>query len=124
MPITSNIDPEKVLTIFTVKGNPLFEEFMAVVKSFYDGDPTQNVLWHIDQASVWDLSGKDIQKLAQYAPRIDKSRAGAKTAFVASDELSKSLSNLFMLFGQSSELKIQIQIFKSMDEALAWIKAD
>jgi len=124
MSITSKIDTEKDLTIFTAKGNSSFEEFMAVAKSFYAGEPTRNVLWNIDQTSVWDLSGEDILNLSQYAPRINKSKFGAKTAFVAPDDLSSALSKLFVRLGQSKKLKIDIKIFKSEAEALVWIKAD
>lgn len=124
MPITSKIDSKDDLTIFTAEKNPSFKKFMAAIKLFYDGEPTQKVLWNLDQASVWSLSGQHIEKLAQYAPRIDKSRPGAKTAMVASDELSTSISKLFVLFGQSNKLKIRIKVFKKLDEALVWIKTD
>ena len=124
MPITSKIDLENDLTIFTAEENPSFEEFMAAVKLFYDGDPTRNVLWNFREGSGWELTGEHLKRLSQYASRIDKSRPGAKTAMVASDELSKSLSNLFMLFGQSEKLKIKMKIFKTETEALAWIKTD
>jgi hypothetical protein len=123
MAIEKKVDPEKDLTIFIAEGNPSFEEYMAAVKLFYDGETTRNVLWQIDQETVWNISGHHIKKLAQFAPRVEKSRPGAKTAFVAPDELSESLSNLFVLFGQSHDLKIKIKIFKSTDEAVEWIKA-
>ncbi|MDX2441033.1 MAG: hypothetical protein QNK40_10845 [Desulfobacterales bacterium] len=38
--------------------------------------------------------------------------------------VSTSLSKLFVLFGQSNELKIRIKVFKKLDEALVWIKTD
>ncbi len=124
MPISTVIDQENKLTIFTAEGNSTFEEFMVALKSFYDGDPTLNVLWNLEQSAVWDLSGHQIKKLAQYAPRFDKSRDRAKAAIVVSDELSTAISKLFVLFGQSNELKMKIKIFKTLHDAFAWIKAD
>ncbi len=124
MPILSATDYKNDLTIFTADGNPSFEEFMTAVKVFYDGTPTSKVLWSLSQATVWDLSGQHIQKLANYTPRIDKSRVNAKTAFVASDKLSNSLTELFVLLGQSIELNIQIKIFQSFDEALTWLNIE
>ncbi len=124
MPISTVIDQENKLTIFTAEGNSTFEEFMVALKSFYDGDPTLYVLWNLEQSAVWDLSGHQIKKLAQYAPRFDKSRDRAKAAIVVSDELSTAISKLFVLFGQSNELKMKIKIFKTLHDAFAWIKAD
>ena len=62
MPITSEIDPKNDLSIFTAEGNPSFDKFMAAVKLFYAGEPTRNVLWNLDQASVRSLSGQHIKK--------------------------------------------------------------
>ncbi len=124
MAITSKIVPDNELTIFIAEENPSFEEFMAAIKSFYAGEPTRNVLWNLREGSGWELTGEHLKQLSQFAPRMTKSRPGAKTAIVASDELSTSLSKLFVLFGQSSELKIRMEIFESETAALKWLEQD
>jgi hypothetical protein len=44
MPIHTDMNPEKQLTIHTVKGEVTFEEAMATLKAFYSGNPTLNVI--------------------------------------------------------------------------------
>ncbi|MCK5165474.1 MAG: hypothetical protein KAQ72_17270 [Desulfobacula sp.] len=121
MSIISSIDKNNDLTIFTTTENPTLDEFMTAVKSFYDDEPTRNVIFNLNQASVWDLSGQDIEKIAYFAPRFDKRRAGAKTAIVAPDRLSNTLSQLFVLFGKSKDLPIKVKLFQTTDKAMEWI---
>ncbi|MCG8615787.1 MAG: hypothetical protein MI802_06185 [Desulfobacterales bacterium] len=122
MTIDVSTDKKADLTIFTIKGSASFEDFMSVLKTFYDDVPTANVIWNLEQASVWDLTVSQIEKLANYAPRIKKSRAGDKTAFVASDDITITLSNLFIQHGLAKKIKRTVRIFNSRENALAWIK--
>ncbi|HCY87465.1 MAG TPA: hypothetical protein DHV36_20190 [Desulfobacteraceae bacterium] len=122
MTIDVSTDRSADLTIFTVKGSASFEDLMAAIKRFYDKDPTANVIWNLEQASVWDLTVSQIEKLANYTPRIKKSRSGDKTAFVASDDITITLSNLFIQHGLAQKIKRTVKIFNSRDNALAWIK--
>jgi hypothetical protein len=120
MTIDVKVNLEKDVTIFIVKGKISFKEFMAELQSFYDGKPTRYTVWDLGLASVWDITVNQIKILAQYPPRINKSRPGAKTAFVTMDELTISLSKLFGHYGQSKGLQTEIENFKTMDEALEW----
>lgn len=121
MPITVSEKPESDLTVFTVEGTPSFEEFMSELRSFYDGSPTRNVLWNLDRASVWELTVAQIERLALYAPRIKKSSPDAKTAFVVSDDLTESMTALFIQYGLSKGLKRQTAVFPTQEDALAWL---
>ncbi len=121
MPIISVSDHAADITIFTVTDTPPFEEFMDALRSFYENNPTRKVIWKLNQNSVWDLSGEALQNLAQYIPTVEKSRAGGKTAFVASDKLSKSIAELFIQLGRSEKMKLETKIFKSETEALKWL---
>ena len=122
MTIDVSTDKKADLTIFTFKGNAGFEDFMSEIKRFYDNVPTANVIWNLEQAFVWDLTVSQIEKLANYTPRLKKSRAGDKTAFVASDDITITLSNLFIQHGLAKNIKRTVRIFNSRDNALAWIK--
>ncbi len=45
MPITSQTDESKQLTVFTGTGEISFEEVRDAIESFYAGSYTLNVLW-------------------------------------------------------------------------------
>ncbi len=121
MSITSTIDQVNELTIFTVKDNPTFDEFIIEIKAFYEGEPTRNTLWILTPGTLWDLSGHHIEKMAHFAPRFDKKRSGAKTAIVAPDEVTKALTQLFVLFGSSKKLPFKVRIFETTELAMQWI---
>lgn len=124
MSISSHIDKTNDLTVFTSEDNSSVDEFMAAISSFYAKGPTKNVLWNLTRASVWDISGIHIEKMAYFAPRFDKRRKGAKTAIVASDDLSSALSKLFVLFGESRNLPIAVRLFNTTDQAMEWLLPD
>lgn len=122
MPIVSYVDLENNLTIFKAENHTESEEFLKAVQSFYQQKPSLHVLWIINERSVWNLTGKHIKDLALFSPRFDQDRQGAKTAIVAPDELSKSLSQLFVHIGDSNKLPIKLKLFKHYETAMAWIK--
>lgn len=124
MAIDVHIDKAADVTTFTVKGHTEFEAFMAEFKAFYDNPPTTNIIWDLEQASVWDLTLSQIERLANYAPRIQKSRPGDKTAIVASDAMTVALSQLIIQHGVDKNIKRKVRIFNSLDNALAWVKGN
>ncbi len=114
-------DSKKNLTTITVTGSPTFKEIMASLKSFYEGTPTKNVLWNFTEAPIWEITSEEVEKLASFAPRFSESRQCAKTAIVAPDELTKALSQLFVLFGYKKESPIKVELFQTIEEGLDWI---
>lgn len=124
MPISSKKDAKRDLTIFTAGENTSFEEFMGMIQSFYQSTPTKHTLWILDKNAIWDLTGSQIASMAQYKPRMDKRRQGSKTAIVAPDDLTQALSDLFVLLGESKDIKIKVKMFQDKQSALEWIEAE
>ena len=64
MPITSQVNAEKQLTIVTATGELSFDEVRDAITSFYEGDHTLKVLWDIREASARGLSSRQVEQIA------------------------------------------------------------
>jgi len=60
MPITTTIDHDRELTIHAVVGYTSFEEEMATLKQFWEGQPTRSELWDFNKACVSRLPYDEI----------------------------------------------------------------
>ena len=121
MTIETSVDIENNLTIFFARETLKAEDFGKAIQIFYENRSTKKVLWDLTRASIWDLSGDDVEKLALYAPRFEKRRKGSKTAIVASDDFLNAMTRLFILFGESKQLPIDVKVFETQQEAMSWI---
>ena len=66
MPITTTTDHDRQLTIHTVTGEPAFEDGMATLKQFWEGQPTMNVLWDFRKASLARVSFEETEAIMDY----------------------------------------------------------
>ncbi len=121
MPITSNIDKVKELTIFKVIDALCFDEVITAVKTFYIEKPTQNVLWDLIDTTEIELTSEEVEKVASFRPRKEGKRALGKTAFVAQQTVFYGLSRMFEIQSEIHRVPHKIKVFRSMDEALQWI---
>lgn len=121
MPITSNIDKAKKLTIFKVTGVLSFDKVLHVVKDFYDGDPTKHVLWDfIDTAEV-QLTPEEVEAISNFRPRYEGKRASGKTAFVAQKDILYGLARMFEIQSRFREAPFKIMVFRNIAEARQWL---
>jgi len=122
MPITTQIDHDKQLTIHTATGEPSFEEGMEAFKLFYEGHPTKNLLWDLRNASLHLLSSENLEAFVDYAKRHSDLRAGGKTAFVVSKDLEFGLLRMVDAFSEIAKIPFYLMTFRSMDEAVRWLE--
>jgi hypothetical protein len=79
MSITTSVDREKQLTIFTIVGEPSFEDVMDNIKSFHE-HPTKNTLWDLRVANLIfpSSSSENLQALVEYAKAHGKCERAAR----------------------------------------------
>jgi hypothetical protein len=121
MPITSHIDKAKDITIFKVTGVLSFDIVLPVVKSFYDDDPTNHVLWDLIDTTEVQLTSEEVEAIAKFSPRYEGKRAVGKTAIVAQKDIFFGLSRMFEIQSNINEAPYPIMVFRSMSEAHQWI---
>ena len=124
MPINSHIDETKKLTVFKVKGELLYDEAISVVKSFYEGQPTENVLWDLSDITEIHITSEQVESIENLIQRFKSARSKGKTAFVAPNDLVYGLSRMFNTFGEISGSPFQRWAFRSMEEAYQWLSEE
>lgn len=128
MPITSQVDKAKSLTIFTMTGEPNIDEIHNAIKSFWEAhELTLNGLWDVRRAKLTDLKSSDLESIAafisRYAHRFEERNTG-KTAIVASSDLQFGLSRILGTFYEIEGIPTPLKIFRNIDEAMKWLDQD
>ena len=121
MPVKTSADHDKQLTIHTVTGEPSFEEGMAAFKQFWEGKPTQNVLWDFRKASLTRLSSKETEAMIDYIRQHAEKRAGGKTAILVSKDFEYGMSRMIKTLTEFEDFPFKLEIFRSLEEASHWL---
>ncbi len=123
--IEIEIDQDRGLTIFTVSGDFTGEQVMQVIQEFYDGDPTDRVLWDLSTASFEHISGTVPQQLAGVSQQhIGPDRKGGMTALVFASDVGFGLGRMFETFRSLQGSDVTYGTFRSRKKALAWLDTD
>ena len=124
MPVKTKVDHDKQLTIHTVTGEPSFQEGMATFKKFYEGNPTQNVLWDFRKASLARISSKQTEAIIDYIKHHAEKRVGGKTAILVSRDLEYGMSRMVQALTKIKDIPLKTEIFRSIEEAIQWLSKD
>jgi hypothetical protein len=125
MPITSQIDRIKNLTVYTLTGELNLDEIKNAIKSFWENhELTLKGLWDVRSAKLTNIESSDIERIAvfigQYRHRFEE-RKGGKTAVVASSDLQYGLSRILGTLYEIENFPTQLRIFRIIDEAMEWL---
>ena len=121
MPITSLIDKAKDLTVFTVIGVLSFDDALPVVKAFYEGVPTKNVLWDLSETTDVQFTSQEVEEIASIGVRYDSKRASGKTAFLAQKDVLFGLSRMFEIQSILKQSPHSVMVFRNRNEAFEWL---
>jgi len=119
--IRTSIDKRKHLTTHILIGKITVEDLLAEIKKFFDTEPTEHNLWNLLDADVSAIDSVDIKKLSRFPLEHTPSRVRGKTAIVAADDLSYGLSRMYQTWAEIEGQKVQIQVFRSLENAQAWL---
>jgi hypothetical protein len=112
------------LTVFKVTGELLYDEAISVVKSFYEGQPTENVIWDLSDITEIQLTSEQIESIVSLSQGFISARSKGKTAFVAQKDFVYGLSRMFNTLGEIMGSPFQRWVFKSMEEAYQWLSEE
>ena len=121
--ISTHINREKGLTVYTVLGEFAGLEVAQAVLSVYEKGATQHSLWDLTKADGRRLSREDAQWLAAAIARHGRIRKGGKVAIVASSDLVHSLGQLGRSVVRGEQAPFEFEVFRDSDTAMAWLGA-
>ena len=119
--IQKNVDEQNALTIYTVTGKITGSEVQDVIREFYEGNTTPNVLWDLTQCDVSGITSSDVQRIASFQRKQADSRLGGKTAIAASEEVAFGLARMYELLTELRELPFATRTFRTPEEAKEWL---
>ena len=121
MPISIETNSELDLTVFKATGTVPFSEQMNVLKIFYEGSPTKNVIWDFTEVDEVDISNNELHAIVRYTKMQSTRRQKGRTALVVNTELKYGLSRMASIFAEIENTPWAMEVFKNMDEAIAWV---
>ena len=122
MTIETKYYKSRDLTVFTARGVLTFENQMAVLKKFYSGKPSANMIWDFREIKGSRITSPQIRKIILYIKMHSKNRTKGKTALVADSDLDFGLARMSASYSEVEKLPWKIEAFRSMKEALGWIQ--
>lgn len=125
MPIRYKIDRPNNLTTFVVYGEISADDVLSALRPIYEDPnlaPTLNVLWdYREGAPDPSIRDEDLEKIVSYLSNHAGKRAGGKTAIVARADLEFDVSKKYAFFTQLKGLSIDVEVFRSLGEAMMWL---
>ncbi len=111
----------EALTEFHCSGELTIDEVKDAIEDFYRGTPTRNVIWELTAANISTIRAQDVRGVAIFAREAAHSRPGGKTALVGDKDTTFGISRMYQSFAELAGQESNIQIFRTRDEALAWV---
>jgi len=124
MPIHTEINREKQLTMHRVVGEVSFEEAMATLQAFYSGNPTLNVIWDMTEGTIRALTSGQLEKIMDSVSPASVKREGGKTAGVAPEDIDFGLARMFQIVAELTGYKPSVRIFRELRDALDWMTTE
>ena len=123
MPITSQINEKRQLTVFTGTGELSFDEVRNAINSFYEGSHTLKVLWDMRDATAREISSGQVDQIALLLEEYGGRSKGVRTAIVTPTDLDYGLSRMLISLVEIREERYPVfmKVFRNMDEAVSWL---
>ena len=122
--IRKSTDEKRNLTVQTCTGVISSQEIEEAIMSVYDGKPTRNQLWDLTGANVENIDRSSIRQFAKLVSERGHGRSGGKTAIVSSVDLGFGLARVYGVMADITDQQIEVRVFRSIDEANAWVDED
>ena len=121
MPIHTEIDPARQLTIRKIKGPVTFDEVMVFIRKEYSGDITRNIIVDCSEGTLNSLSSDEMGKIAAFISKESLKRETGKTAGIMPKDVDFGLANMFQALTQIMGYKRDVKIFRHREDAMAWV---
>jgi hypothetical protein len=109
--------------VFEVAGEFSVADYLDAMDRFMRSEgfyPGINSIWDVRQAVTDAITGEDLQVIAEHIKKIASKRGPKwKVAIVVGSDLNYGLSRMFQAYTGSSPG--EAQVFRSIEEAEAWI---
>lgn len=124
MKVKVEIDLEKDLTIFTLKGAVTVDGLISTVKKYYVETPTKLVMWDFSTGVTNSLSNEDLQRLGEETKKVSNLRIGGKTALVDPIDSHFAILRIYETYRELRGSPIHYFVSRDVDEAMDWLLSE
>lgn len=117
--IKTSIDYQLDLTVHTVSGDLTSQELLDKLDTYYQGRPTQLILWDFMNGTWSGITFDQLQELMRKAKKY--SRKGGKTAFVFSKDIDFGIGRMVETYGELEKYDYEFSSFRDMKDAEKWL---
>lgn len=121
MPVQTKIDQEKDLTIHIARGLLTDEQMFEAQNKFYNDHPTRLELWDMSDTDMSLITIQGMRRYIDNDARLGSARKNGKCAIVVVKTLQFGMARMAETFAELAGLPFRVRIFKSIDEAMAWL---
>lgn len=117
--------PQWDLIVHAVEG-PLEEEHvLTAIRALYEMDPPPRLtLWDFSSASLAGFTVHRSRRIQVELAEHVRGRRGGRTAFVAPEDYSFATGRQYATLAESLDLPFEQGVFRTLDEAFAWLGID
>ena len=119
--IKLEINREKDLSIFTTTESYSIQDVCEVLDRYYSGPVTSLVLWDSTRLDLSSWQRDDILTAVRKSKEYSHLRAGGKSALVMPRDLHFGLGKMFQAYSEIDNLQIEVEVFRNIEEAIAWL---
>lgn len=122
MPVECRIDAEAGIIHTILSGEVGASDIIEAIEAlFRHPDYRPGMIGLADLRSyTWRAETSDIKRIAQFMIANGDTIGRSRTAIVVSDDYSYGMSRMYEAFADASP--IEVDVFRDMDEAVAWLR--
>ena len=117
----TDIDEKQNFTLRKATGILRIQEFQDAVEQYYAGTVTQLILWDVREAIIDRITHADMLQFARRVKVLSEVRKGGKSAFIVSEGINTSISEILLAMGESEGLEYEQRVFTDIEDAKQWL---
>ena len=114
--IETTVDDQHDLIIHSCSGSLTEKEFLDAIQSYYEKNPTRNVIWNFSKASLADIPSDFVRRSSEVVKRLGVARRNGKSAVIVSSDLEYGMARMFQIMTNSGEIPFTIKVFRYFGE--------
>lgn len=122
--IKTFIDRDLHLATHACTGKLTFKAIVEEIRRYFDEEPTFHSLWDLSDADLSEMDPDQLKGVADFTKGYAPDSVRGKTALVSSKDHSFGYSRMYSVFSEMAGVNVDIQVFRSLEDALEWIKHD
>lgn len=125
MTIRRQLFPQLDLVVYGVDGVVGVGDFVTAGTALYELEtPPRMSLWDLTHASAAEINPARIREIQSALVGQVRGRTGGKTAVVAPNDVVFGVARQYEALARSHNLPMEMQVFRSNEEALRWLEVD